>query len=83
MPGTMPDHEDRLTLSKVRQRARRFWIATAVTQVVALAVLGYVFYRTGQVGYIVAALAVLPLGAVGFGLMTMYHFRVIQAQKRR
>lgn len=83
MAPTMPQEEDRLTLATVRRRARRFWIATAIVQVVALAVLGYVYLQTRVAGYLAAALAVLPLGAIGFGLMTMYHFRVIQAQKRR
>lgn len=83
MGAPVPEDEDRLTLAKVRQRAHRFWIVTGILQVVALAVFGYLFYRTGQAGYVVAALAVLPLGAVGFGLLTIHHLRVVQSQKRR
>lgn len=79
----MASEDKRLDLATIRKRSRWFWIGAVVLQIAALLFFGVLFLQDREAAWLVAALAVTPLAAVGFGLLTLYHFTVIQAQKQR
>ncbi|MDX1610976.1 MAG: hypothetical protein R3185_01320 [Candidatus Thermoplasmatota archaeon] len=72
----------RLDLATIRRRGQRYFYGAVTLQVVALILAGVLILRGYPGTLLLLALGVTPLAAAGFGLLTLYHFVQVDAQRR-